>query len=360
MRKIIHIDMDAFFASIEQRDNPALRGKPVAVGYPGVRGVVAAASYEARKYGVHSAMASKTAMAKCPGLIFVPSRFDVYKEVSAQIRDIFLDYTDLVEPLSLDEAYLDVTVNKKGNPSATLIAKEIKKRIKEVTGLTASAGVSINKFLAKIASDQNKPDGIYVITHKTAEKFTESLKIERFWGVGKVTAEKMRGLGIKTGKDLKRMTEADLVKHFGKAGHTYYLNARAIDNRDVEPDRVRKSIGAETTYLTDIHDMAELEDQIKEIAPEVWRRAAKRDFEARTITLKIKFADFKQITRRKTPGGYILKYESFLNTALELLHTPGLAAEVKAKGVRLAGLSLGNSGTQEQSKSNQLQFDFGL
>ncbi|WP_424244117.1 DNA polymerase-4 [Elusimicrobium posterum] len=356
MRKIIHIDMDAFYASIEQRDNPDYRGKPVAVGYSGSRGVVAAASYEARKYGVHSAMPSKTALKKCPYLIFVPSRFDVYREVSEQISNIFLEYTDIIEPLSLDEAYLDVTENKKNNPSATLIAKEIKKKIKEATGLTASAGASINKFLAKIASDQNKPDGICVIPGEKAQAFVESLKIEKFWGVGKVTAQKMHSLGVFTGKDLKKLTEDELVRHFGKAGHTYYLNARAIDNREVEAERIRKSIGAENTFLTDIKDLADLEKELDALAREVWQRCAKRDFEGLTITLKVKFADFKQITRSKTPGGYITNFDFFINTARELLEGVSKMPDFKDKGVRLIGVSLANNGTKEQPR--QLEFDF--
>ena len=265
--------MDAFYAYIEQRDNPQYKGKPLAVGYSGARGVVAAASYEARKFGIHSAMPSKTALQKCPSLIFINSRMDVYKKVSGQIKNIFLEYTDLVETLSLDEAYLDVTVNKKDNPSASLIAAEIKERIKKEIGLTASAGVSVNKFLAKIASDLNKPDGIAVITDKKAEKFVETLKIEKFWGVGKVTAEKMHKLKIYTGKDLKKISEIKLVKHFGKAGHTYYQNARAVDDREVIADRANKSIGAENTFFYDINNKPELERHLSEIANEVWARA---------------------------------------------------------------------------------------
>jgi len=233
MRKIIHIDMDAFFASIEQRDNPDYRGKPLAVGYPGARGVVAAASYEARQYGVRSAMASKTALRKCPHLIFVLPRFDVYKSVSRQIMDIFHEYTDLVEPLSLDEAFLDVTENFKQMASATQIAQEIKQKITDTVGLTASAGVSFNKFLAKIASDYKKPNGLFVVRPDEAERFVETLVVEQFYGVGKVTAERMHQLGIKTGADLKQWSEQNLVANFGKAGHVYYQNARAIDDSTV-------------------------------------------------------------------------------------------------------------------------------
>ncbi|MDR1225371.1 MAG: DNA polymerase IV [Prevotellaceae bacterium] len=354
MRKIIHIDMDAFYASIEQRDNPEYRGKPLAVGYAGERGVVATASYEARKYGIRSAMPSKTALAKCPQLIFAKPRFEIYKEVSLQIRNIFFDYTDLVEPLSLDEAYLDVTVNHMQMPSATIVAREIKKRIKEATGLTASAGVSVNKFLAKIASDYNKPDGLFVITEKEAEAFVEQLEIERFWGVGKVTAERMHKLGINTGADLKRLSESELVMHFGKAGHSYYQNARAIDNRQVVPDRIRKSVGAEHTFLTDINDIAELATHLREIADEVWRRTSQRNFYGRTVTLKIKYSDFKQITRSKTLNGFVNEFNLLWTAALELLNT----VDLSDKRVRLMGLTVSNIQDIEQPKTYQLKLDF--
>ncbi|MCK5700612.1 MAG: DNA polymerase IV, partial [Cyclobacteriaceae bacterium] len=252
MRKIIHIDMDAFFASIEQRDNPDLLGKPVAVGGAGKRGVVAAASYEARKFGVFSAMPASIALRKCPELIFTKPRFDVYKEVSNQIRQIFLEYTDLVEPLSLDEAYLDVTENKKGLGSATIIAREIKSKINSTTHLIASAGVSINKFLAKVASDQDKPDGLYVIKPNQAESFVDGLAIEKFFGIGKVTAKKMHELGINTGADLKQISIEELVRRFGKVGRYYFDIARAIDKRLVNPNRIRKSLGAERTFEDDL------------------------------------------------------------------------------------------------------------
>ncbi len=348
--------MDSFYASIEQRDNPAFRGKPLAVGYSGERGVVAAASYEARKYGVRSAMPSKTALNKCPFLIFTPGRFDVYKSVSHQIRDIFLQYTDLVEPLSLDEAYLDVTVNHINMPSATIIAREIKKRIKHETGLTASAGVSVNKFLAKVASDWKKPDGLFVITGSEAEAFVEELKIEQFWGVGRVTAEKMHTLGIHTGRDLKTFSEAELVKHFGKAGHTYYLNARAIDHREVEPHRIRKSVGSEITYLTDVNDREELTNRLQEVTEETWRRVSQRHFGGRTVTLKIKYSDFKQITRSKTLPNFVDDYPSLWIVALELLDM----ADIGLKKVRLIGLTLSNAGEIEKPKYYQLEIDFDL
>lgn len=356
MRKIIHVDMDAFYASIEQRDHPEYQGKPVAVGYSGDRGVVAAASYEARKYGVHSAMASKTAKRKCPQLIFLPTRFAVYKRVSRHIRNMFYEYTDLVEPLSLDEAYLDVTVNKKGIASATTIAKELKKRIKDSTGLTASAGVSINKFLAKVASDYKKPDGLFVITDKKAEAFVESLKIEAFWGVGKVTAEKMRRLGIYTGKDLKMFSEAELVRRFGKAGHTYYLNARAIDNRPVEAEREHKSMGAETTFLNDLTEPSDLKEALNKVAAEVWRRITKNEFNGRTVALKIKYSDFRQITRSKTLSSDVENYAVFQNISLALLDGVINAADFKGRKIRLLGLTIGNP--KEELFKGQLEFEF--
>lgn len=354
VRKIIHIDMDAFYASIEQRDSPELRGKPIAVGYAGERGVVAAASYEARKYGVHSALSSRMALARCPHLIFVPGRRDVYKAVSRQVMEIFLDYTDLVEPLSLDEAYLDVTENKIGMPSATIIAKEIKQRIKETTGLTASAGVSFNKFLAKIASDYNKPDGLYVVTPDMAESFVEELPIERFWGVGKVTADKMHRLGIRCGADLKRFEESDLVRHFGKGGYTFYRNARAIDEREVVAERIAKSVGSETTFLTDIGEKEQLVIQLKKVADEAWRRISRSNFYGRTVTLKIKYEDFTQITRSKTLTGFINEFDLFIDTAVELL---GFVDLSRLK-VRLIGVSLSNTAYMEQPKVYQLEFDF--
>lgn len=353
MRKIIHIDMDAFYASIEQRDNEAYRGKPLAVGYSGDRGVVAAASYEARRYGVKSAMASKTAKRKCPHLIFVPARFDVYKEVSTQIRDIFMEYTDLVEPLSLDEAFLDVTENHKNIPSATQIAQEIKARIFEETGLTASAGVSFNKFLAKIASDYNKPNGLFIIKPKVAEQFIESLPIERFFGVGKVTAERMHQLGIKTGYDLKQLSETRLLGVFGKAGHIYYQNARGIDNRPVEPNRIRKSIGAETTFLTDYSSIEDLKPELKDIAEDVINRISKRSFLGRTVTLKIKFADFKVITRSRTLPQAITTFDTLFEAGYELLESVDISPKV-----RLIGLSIKNSDEETWQNVIQLSLPF--
>ena len=346
--------MDAFYASIEQRDNPEYRGKPLAVGYSGERGVVAAASYEARRYGIRSAMPSKTARAKCPHLIFVPARFDLYHDISQQIMEILLDYTDLVEPLSLDEAYLDVTTNKINMPSASIIAADIKKRIKEATRLNASAGISINKFLAKVASDYKKPDGLFVITEKEAEAFVETLKIEQFWGVGKVTADKMHNFGIFTGADLKRFSEAFLTKYFGKAGHTFYQNARAIDDREVLPNRIRKSIGSETTFLTDLDDKAELSKELFKVAAEVWRRVSGHEFYGRTVTLKVKFDDFVQITRSKTLPVFVTDSDILRSTAMELLNP----VELSDRAVRLIGLTVGNINDIEHPETYQLEIEF--
>ncbi|HMM01629.1 MAG: DNA polymerase IV [Prevotella sp.] len=338
MRKIIHIDMDAFYASIEQRDNKEYRGKPLAVGYSGPRGVVAAASYEARRYGVRSAMASKTALRKCPQLIFVPARFDVYKSVSRQIMEIFHEYTDLVEPLSLDEAFLDVTENHKNIPSATQIAQEIKQKILETTRLTASAGVSFNKFLAKIASDQNKPNGLFVVKPKNAEQFVDTLAIEQFFGVGKVTAKRMHQLGIKNGWDLKQRSENELVAVFGKAGHIYFQNARAVDDRPVESQRIRKSISSETTFEHDIDNLEELSTILDEVARDAFHDIEKKRFKARTVTLKIKYADFKIITRSKTFATTISDYDTFYKAGFELLQNVDLSPKV-----RLIGLGLKNN-----------------
>jgi len=354
MRKIIHIDMDAFYASIEQRDNEALRGKPVAVGYSGSRGVVAAASYEARKFGVRSAMASKTALRKCPHLIFVRARFDVYKNVSKQIMNIFYEYTDLVEPLSLDEAFLDVTENHKNIASATEIAREIKDKIRNETSLTASAGVSYNKFLAKIASDINKPDGLFVIKPAYAEKFVEQLSIERFFGVGKITEKKMIRLGIKNGWDLKQKTEEELVSIFGKAGHIYYNNARAIDNRPVNPNRIRKSIGSENTFNRDIDSIDELKSELIAIAEEVSERVKKHSFTGRTVTLKIKYADFRIITRSKTFNYVISDFQDIYGIACQLLNDIDLTPKV-----RLMGVTVKSSDNIIWTDGIQLDLDFG-
>jgi DNA polymerase-4 len=348
--------MDAFYASIEQRDHPEYRGKPLAVGYAAERGVVAAASYEARKFGVHSAMPSLTALSRCPHIIFVPARFDAYREVSLQIRDIFLEYTDLVEPLSLDEAYLDVTANKPGIPSATLIAQEIKKKIKERTALTASAGVSANKFLAKVASDWNKPDGLFVIPPEETESFAEGLDIGQFWGVGKVTAAKMRELGIHTGRDLKKFGETALVRLFGKAGHVYYQNARGIDSREVVPGRTRKSLGAEETFMADLYDKTELEGKLREIAGEVWRRTSSQGFYGRTVTLKAKYADFRETSKRRTVSNLIEDFRTFWGVAAGLLNAVEFSPQRK---IRLMGLYISNAREAYEMEARQLTLDFG-
>jgi DNA polymerase-4 len=301
-------------------------------------------------------MPSLTAMSMCPQLIFVPARFDVYRAVSLQIRNIFLEYTDLVEPLSLDEAYLDVTVNKPGIASATVIAREIKKRIREATGLIASAGVSINKFLAKVASDWKKPDGLFVILPEEAESFVEELKIERFYGVGKVTAAKMREIGIHTGRDLKKLDEAALVRLFGKAGHIYYQNARGIDNREVIPNRVRKSLGAEETFLADLCNRMELEDKLREIADEVWSRTSRGEFYGRTITLKVKYADFKEVSKQRTYSRPIEDFYTFQSVGLDLLNLVEFDTQ---KRIRLMGLSISNARETDEMEDRQLKLDFG-
>ncbi|MDH6354105.1 DNA polymerase-4 [Dysgonomonas sp. PH5-45] len=350
VRKIIHIDMDAFYASIEQRDNPAYRGKPLAVGHPGDRGVVAAASYEARRYGVRSAMPSKTALRKCPHLIFVQSRFDAYKEVSRHIMDVFFEYTDIVEPLALDEAFLDVTTNHKNIESATQIAQEIRDRIFQETGLTASAGVSFNKFLAKIASDQNKPNGLFIIRPKVAEQFVEALPIEKFFGVGRVTAQKMHQMGIKTGGDLKLKTEAELAAAFGKAGHVYFMNARGQDDREVQPNRVRKSIGAENTFASDFDSLPELLKELEGVAQDVIGRISRRSFQGRTVTLKVKFADFRIITRSRTMPLVVSDFETLYSVGAELLETIDISPKV-----RLIGLTIKNTDVDESDWSGAMQ-----
>jgi DNA polymerase IV len=338
VRKIIHVDMDAFFASVEQRDDPSLRGKPVAVGGSAARGVVAAASYEARRFGVRSAMPSVTAKRLCPDLVFVRHRFDVYKSVSRQIRAIFEDYTPLVEPLSLDEAYLDVTANLKGMPSATEIAREIKARIRAETGLTASAGVSYNKFLAKLASDHRKPDGLFVIRPDAGPAFVETLPVGRFHGIGPKTAEKMARLGIATGLDLKRQTLEFLQTHFGRAGGYYFSIARAVDERAVQPHRERKSVGSETTFNTDIASHDALAEAVKPQAESVWRHCERVGISGRTVTLKIKYADFQIITRRRTAPANVAGYAELERISLDLV------AELMPlpKAVRLAGVTLSN------------------
>ncbi|MGJ3245157.1 MAG: DNA polymerase IV [Elainellaceae cyanobacterium] len=338
-RKIIHVDMDAFYASVEQRDQPRYRGKPIVVGgSPEKRGAVAAASYEARKYGIHSAMPSRTAAQKCKDLIFVKPRFDVYREVSQQIRAIFYDYTDLVEPLSLDEAYLDVTTNHINRSSAVAIARDIKQRIWDETHLTASAGVSINKFLAKVASGINKPNGLCVILPEEAEAFIETLPIKQFHGIGTVTAAKMHRLGIHTGADLKQWSEAELVNCFGKVGHFYYRIARAQDDRAVNPNRIRKSIGAEKTFETDLDDLTTMNAELARVAEQVQARLDKHQHYGHTLTLKIKYADYQQITRSRTVGDRLQHSSTIAHMAQELLMTH----VGDRKKVRLLGISISN------------------
>lgn len=350
--------MDAFYASIEQRDNPEYRGKPIAVGYGEKRGVVAAASYEARKFGVHSAMPSITALRKCPHLIFVSPRFDVYRSVSNQIMQIFQEYTAKVEPLSLDEAFLDVTVNYKGTKSATLIAKEIKHKIFNRTHLSSSAGVSYNKFLAKVASDFQKPNGLFVIEPAKAEAFVEKLPVDKFFGVGKVTAKRMYELGIKTGYDLKQWSELDLVREFGKAGISYYQFARGLDSREVESERVRKSLGAEVTFLDDLYEIVDILSSLDQIAHEVERRAEKRKFMAKTVVLKIKYADFTIITRSKTVNNFVNSYDKLFEIGKELLLQ---VDDIEEKKIRLMGLTLKKSESDlnlSLAEAIQLKIDF--
>lgn len=353
-RKIIHIDMDAFYASVEQRDNPALRGKPVAVGGSGLRGVVASASYEARRYGVRSAMPSVVAQRMCPELIFAKSRFDVYKEVSRQIRDIFYEYADLVEPLSLDEAYLDVTTDKMGIGSATLVAKAILKRIVETTELTASAGVSFNKFLAKVASGVNKPNGIKVITPEEAESFLGQLPIEKFHGIGAATAKKMKALGIHNGADLRQRPEAELAQYFGKAGQHYYRIVRADDRREVNPNRIRKSIGAERTFFEDLSDLDVMKEKLANIAGIVHEYMLKHDNFGRTVTLKIKSSDFRQITRSKTFSSELHDLETLIATVYELLEQNRQEVEK----VRLLGVTVSNLARERSTEGVQLRLEF--
>ena len=346
--------MDAFFASVEQRENPGLKGKPIAVGGAGGRGVVAAASYEARKFGVRSAMPSTTAARLCPGLIFVKPHFDLYKSVSRTIRDIFYSYTDLVEPLSLDEAYLDVTHNKQGIHSATQVARKIRQEIFEQTQLTASAGVSVNKFLAKVASDLNKPNGLTVILPEQAERFLEQLAIDKFHGIGKKTAEQMKKMGIFTGADLKAKTEWELASRFGKSGRHFYRMVRAIDNRPVEPDRLRKSVGAENTFSEDLTDPADMLEQLQYLTEKVAAHVQKGQTAGRTLTLKIKFHDFTQTTRSKTLPHWVSQTEQMMPVVEHLLNHPALPE----RPVRLLGVSLSNLDNSAEGEPLQLTFDF--
>ncbi|MDX1277306.1 DNA polymerase IV [Oceanihabitans sediminis] len=362
IRKIIHIDMDAFYASVEQMDNPELRGKPVAVGGGGTRGVVSAASYEAREFGVRSAISGMQARRNCPDLIFVKPRFDRYTEISKKIRKIFLDYTDLVEPLSLDEAYLDVTENKKGNPSATLIAKEIRDRIFNEIGLTASAGISINKFIAKVASDYNKPNGQKTVNPEDVLSFLEDLDIRKFYGVGKVTAEKMYQKGIFTGKDLKSKSLEYLKEQFGKSGRYYYYIVRGIHTSEVKPNRTRKSLAAERTFQENLSSEIFMLEKLKHIAEEVSRRLNKSKVAGKTVTLKIKYSDFTLQTRSKTLPYFINDKDIILDTAKDLLYQEKMSNSVRLLGISLSNLNTEKTIKQTASKENevsvQLQFGF--
>jgi DNA polymerase-4 len=361
LRKIIHVDMDAFYTSVEQLDNPELRGKPIAVGGNSQRGVVAAASYEARKFGVRSAMSSVLAKRNCPELIFVKARFDRYKEISQKIHSVFFEYTDLVEPLSLDEAYLDVSTNKKGNPSATLLAKEIRQRILEETGLNASAGISINKFIAKVASDINKPNGQKTVNPEEVLQFLADLDIRKFYGVGKVTAEKMYQLGVFTGKDLKTKSADFLGEHFGKSGNYYFNVVRGIHLSEVKPHRIPKSVGAERTFNENLSSEVFMLERLEQIASELERRLKKSDIAGKTITLKIKYSDFTLNTRSKTLPYFISDKDLILVMAKELLYQEELQNSVRLLGISLANL---NTDKKEKKKTEQeailvqLKFDF--
>ena len=363
IRKIIHVDMDAFYASVAQMDNPELRGKPVAVGGGGTRGVISAASYEARKFGVKSAMSGRLAIKLCPELIFVKTDFARYTEISKQVRKIFYDYTDLVEPLSLDEAYLDVTENKKGNPSASLIAEEIRARIFNEVGLTASAGISINKFIAKVASDYNKPNGQKTVNPEEVIPFLEDLDIRKFYGVGKVTAEKMYQKGIFTGQDLKSKSLEYLDKHFGKSGRFYYHVVRGIHTSEVKPNRIRKSLAAERTFSKNLSSEIFMLEKLDHIAEEVSKRLHKSKVAGKTITLKIKYSDFTLQTRSKTLPYFINDKNIILDTAKDLLYQEKLNNSVRLLGITLSNLNTEASKAKkakviEKPISVQLKFEF--
>ncbi len=337
-RKIIHIDMDAFFASVEQRDDPALRGRPVAVGYPAARGVVAAASYEARQFGVRSALPSVTALRRCPELVFVKPRFDVYRAVSQQIHAIFADYSARIQPLSLDEAYLDVTENRRGLPTAWITAKEIRARIFAETDLTASAGISYNKFLAKLASDHRKPNGQFAVTPDMGAAWIETLPVARFHGVGPVTAAKMKRLGIETGADLRAKSLAFLQEHFGSSATWYHDIARGEDDRPVDPDRTRKSSGSETTFDRDLIENVEIEAGVVRMVDDVWRWCEKAGMFGRTVTVKVKFADFRQITRSRSHPASVSRHDELRDASLTLIRSV-LPTET---GIRLVGVTVSN------------------
>lgn len=363
IRKIIHIDMDAFYASVAQMDDPSLKGKAIAVGGGGTRGVISAASYEARKFGVKSAMSGPLALKLCPDLIFVSTNFDRYKEISKQVRNIFFEYTDLVEPLSLDEAYLDVTENKKGNPSASLLAKEIRGRIYDEVGLSASAGISINKFIAKVASDYNKPNGQKTVNPEEVLQFLEALDIRKFYGVGKVTADKMYQKGIFTGVDLKRKSLEFLNEHFGKSGTFYYDVVRGIHTSEVKPNRIRKSLAAERTFSENLSSEIFMLEKLDHIAKEVDKRLKTNGISGKTVTLKIKYSDFTLQTRSKTLPYYISDKSTILNTAKDLLYQERMSNSVRLLGISLSNLKTEDSKTKksttkEEPVSVQLKFEF--
>ena len=355
VRKIIHVDMDAFYASVEQLDDPSLLNQPIAVGGGGKRGVVAAASYEARKFGVRSAMSGIVAKRNCPELIFVKPRFDRYKEISNQIRAIFYEYTNLVEPLSLDEAYLDVTVNKKNGLSATLLATEIRNKILETTGLNASAGISINKFVAKIASDFNKPNGQKTVPPEEVQSFLESLEIRKFHGVGKVTAKRMYHLGIFTGNDLKLKSEDFLSRNFGKSGSYYYEVVRGIHNSPVVSSRIPKSIGAERTFHENLTSEIFLSEKIKTIAKELGKRIQRHQLSGKTITLKIKYSDFVQQTRSKTLPLYISEKSLIVEHTLNLLYQEKIQNSVRLLGITISNLNTIDKNPKLTKERKELQ-----
>ncbi|GGW57919.1 DNA polymerase-4 [Winogradskyella epiphytica] len=359
IRKIIHVDMDAFYASVAQMDFPELQGKAIAVGGGGTRGVVSAASYEARKFGVKSAMSGKLAIKLCPELIFVKTDFERYKEISNQIRKIFYDYTDLVEPLSLDEAYLDVTENKIGLPSASLIAKKIRQRINDEVGLTASAGISINKFIAKVASDYNKPNGQKTVNPEEVLEFLEALDIRKFYGVGKITAEKMYQLGIFTGNDLKSKPLAYLEEHFGKSGRFYYDVVRGIHHSEVKPNRIRKSLAAERTFSENLSSEIFMIEKLEHIAEEVSKRLLKSKVAGKTVTLKIKYSDFTLQTRSKTLPYFVSDKNVLLETAKDLLYQEKLNNSVRLLGISLSNLNTDSKVSKaKDAVSVQLKFEF--
>ena len=348
-RKIIHVDMDAFYASVEQRDNPDLRGKPVAVGGSRERGVVAAASYEARKFGVRSAMPSVTAKRQCPDLIFVKPRFEVYKAVSQQIREIFAEHTPIIEPLSLDEAYLDVTENLQSIPLARDVALAIRAKIKELTGLNASAGISYNKFLAKLASDYRKPNGQYVITPEMGPAFVEALPVGKFHGIGPATSAKMNSLGLYTGLDMRNQSLEFMQANFGKAGSYYYWISRGIDNREVRANRIRKSVGAENTFSVDLTEFKPMFAELQPLIDKIWRHCEENGTRGRTVTLKVKFADFELISRSRTLAGAVgsrIEVESVSAELLKALFS--IEKAVRLLGVSISGFSLGENSDPEQ------------